>query len=178
MSSSQYPGQPSDGKQKQLAGSADIAEQIQKLMEEKGITLDEASIALAIDDRLAQQDPVMGVANGLLSVATLLNEAFFKRVEKFEEDNGDLSDEAFAAKFAEELGEEGLRLAPILNMAANTGFAAREEQRKAIIFGEQSAAVAHAEKEFKGQKQPGFASEDFQIVDAKPRKKPAAPGPR
>lgn len=161
-------------------GSAESAARIQALID-KGMTPEQAAAALAASNQMAQVDPAALVADQVLQdvlqlrkihgyksrelqtefMAAVDAEAQKRGIPKGQPLPNDILSEEVSAAFearGRELDDKLLRITEVATQALTAHIAMRAEQRQEIIWGEQSHALAEAEKNAMKKGHPGFAS--------------------
>lgn len=133
---------------KPAGGSVESGAKLQEMMQNSDMTKEQAAAALAASKDMAQIDPAALLADQLLEDALTLRRAFEKRAMKVNAEiaSGTLTSDEVAAKNDALISMmQGVIQAGATALDAHIKM--RDEQRKEIIWGEQSQAIAKTAKE-------------------------------
>lgn len=130
-------------------GSAQAAKQIEQIMQANpGITREQAAAALAKSQQMAEVDPAAVIAEQAAEDALLLRQVFMARTKEAASAQNGGAKQITEKQFLAALDPEGLlRVIEASTNAAQAVAAMREEQRKEVIWAEQSEAIHRVEAE-------------------------------
>lgn len=164
----------------QPQGSPESAALLQQIMDETGMSKEEAAAALAASNRMAHQDPVAQLANALVSDVQMLREQFMMDAQQFDVDQRKAvleaqgvdvkamiaEQRAAAAQAGRKLPEEPVKLTPDLEKEFNERGQKLKQDLQALIHAEAEALTGAISMRDEQRKEIIWAIQSRQMAQA------------